>query len=433
LLSIVALAAGAAVTAAQLPTDEQRALRTRIEERYVVVPLDDGVILRPRAQMRDVRLVEIAGGTVSVNGATVSGRELRERLGGDADAVLRLSYLTSAQLRALFEPAGGAAEPSGESQPPLERPERTESEREAPRRPHRASGDRVRILGDVVVNEDEEITGQVVAVLGSVRVDGEVGQQVVAVLGSVDLGPKAVVRGDIVSVGGRVRRAPGAQTRGGVTEVSVADSNFGVRFGPWVHGWSPFHWFPGFGAVPRLIGSGFRLLLLLILTGIVLVVAGRSVEASAQRVSDNPLKATLVGLVAEVLIFPVLLLTSFVLAVSIIGIPLLLLMPFVVLLLVLMALVGFTGTAAAVGQWVQRRFGTGASTPYVSVCIGVLVILSPLLIGRVFGLAGWPATPFAMLFVSAGFAVELLAWASGFGAVVTNTFTRWQAHRAARV
>ena len=59
--------------------------------------------------------------------------------------------------------------------------------------------------------EDEEVTGQVVAVLGSVRIDGAVGDQVVAVLGSVELGPKAVVRGDIISVGGRVHRSEGAR------------------------------------------------------------------------------------------------------------------------------------------------------------------------------------------------------------------------------
>jgi hypothetical protein len=187
----------------------------------------------------------------------------------------------------------------------------------------------VRILGDVQVAEDEEVTGQVVAVLGSVRVDGEVGDQVVAVLGSVELGPRAVVRGDVVSVGGRVRRAPGAQTRGGVTEVAFADPDFRVRAAPWLDGWGPFVPFVSFGAVPRLIGSGFRLLLLLLLAGIALLVARRTVEASAHRVSDNPVKVTLIGLIAEILILPALVLTAIVMAISIIGIPLLVLIPVV--------------------------------------------------------------------------------------------------------
>jgi hypothetical protein len=86
----------------------------------------------------------------------------------------------------------------------------------------------------------------------------------------------------------------------------------------------------------------------------------------------------------------------------------------------------------AVGQWLQRRLALEPSTMFVSVCLGVLVILSPLLIGRLLAVAGWPVTPFAALLIGAGFAVELLAWASGFGAVLTNAFTRWQAGRPAR-
>ena len=61
----------------------------------------------------------------------------------------------------------------------------------------------------MVVNEGEEVTGQVVAVLGSVRINGEVGDQVVAVLGTVELGPKAVVHGDVVTVGGRLAPSRG--------------------------------------------------------------------------------------------------------------------------------------------------------------------------------------------------------------------------------
>ena len=82
--------------------------------------------------------------------------------------------------------------------------------------------------------------------------------------------------------------------------------------------------FDGFGAVPRLIGTGFRLLLLLLFASLAMVVARGSVERSAQRVSDNPVKAALVGVAAELLFVPVLVLTCIVLSISIVGIPLLL-------------------------------------------------------------------------------------------------------------
>ena len=294
---------------------------------------------------------------------------------------------------------------------------------------HRAGGDRVRVFGDVNVREDEQVSGQVVAVIGSVRIDGEVGDQVVAVLGSVNLGPKAVVNGDIVSVGGRVRRAEGSQVRGAVTEVSLADADTRLHIGPWAGGIGALSLFDGFGAFPRLLASTFRFLLLVILTSLAMIIARGTVEASAHRLADDPIKATLVGIAAEILVVPVLVLTALVLAISLIGIPLLLLLPFVVLFLILLALIGFSGTAFAIGQWARRRFGLATSPGIIDVCLGVLLILLPVLVGRVIALGGWPTSPVSFLLIAAGAGLEFLAWSAGFGAVLTNAFGRWQARR----
>jgi hypothetical protein len=426
LLVVVAIARAAAQPA---PADEQQALRARIEQRYDVVPLAVGVALTPKSPRGDVRLVEISD-TIAINGVAVSGRELRDRLGADADAILRLSYIGRDDLRKLF-----AREPAPDKEPPLERPSQVTPPAppppEPPSRPMRRSGrDRIRIFGDVVVREGEEVTGEVVAVLGSVRIDGEVSQEVVAVLGSIELGPRAVVHGDVVSVGGRLRRDPGAQVGGSVTEVSLGD--FGTRIDiPWVTGWGPFH-FGGFGPVTRLVGTTFRLVLLALLASIALVVARRAVEGSAQRVTDEPVRATLVGFVAWALIVPVFMLVAMVLAISVVGIPLLILLPFALLFLMLMALVGFSGTAAAVGQWARRRFGMANVSAFADLCLGILIILLPVLIARIVAFAGWTVSPLVFLLVTIGLAVEFVAWSSGFGAILTNAFSRWQATRAAR-
>jgi hypothetical protein len=430
---LVAAVALSAVVAAQELRPEDEALRSRIEARYDVVPLSDGVGLRPKNPIKDVRLIEVSD-TISINGVTVSGRELRDRVGADADAILKLSYLDPAVRHALFTkppteepqpPAVAPAEPS-----PGEPPTEPQDRRYHPMR--RSGGDRVRIFGDVSVREGEEVAGQVVAVIGSVRIDGEVGDQVVSVLGSVDLGPKAVVRGDIVSVGGRVRRAPGAQVGGGVTEVSLADARWDPRFEPWLREVGLISMFDGFSGVPRLIGTMFRVLLLMLFASIAMVVARAAVERSAQRVSDNPIKATLVGLLAEVMFVPVLVLTCIVLAISIVGIPLLLLIPFVILFFMLLALVGFTGTALAIGQWARRQFSLGAASGFADVWLGIVIILFPVLVGRLIGLGGFLTGPVVVLLVGAGLGLEFLAWSTGFGAVLTNTFSRWQARRATR-
>jgi hypothetical protein len=426
--------------------DDARALRERLERRYDIVALSDGVALRPKTRAGDVRLIEVAAGAVLVNGSAVTGRELRDRLGEDADAVLRVSYLSAADLKTFAAPAAESAQPGeGRSrpvapEPPLESPRPpdanagVEAERRAideARWPRRSHGDRIRIFGDVSVDRDEEITGQVVAVFGSVRVNGRVGDQVVAVMGSVQLGPESVVGGDVVSVGGRVYRESGSEVRRGVTEVAMDELPFGVHVGPW-RSWGDGPWFSSFGAIPRLFGTALRLSLLLLVTGIALIIARRGVEASAERVIESPVKVTAVGLLAELLVLPVLVLTVIVLSISIIGIPLLLLIPFVVVGLIFMALVGFTGTAAAVGGAVQRRMSGSVRVDFAAVLVGLLVILSPLLIARLLALGGWPLTPVAVVLVGVGFAVELLAWASGFGAMLINAFTRWQARRPFR-
>jgi hypothetical protein len=125
-------------------------------------------------------------------------------------------------------------------------------------------------------------------------------------------------------------------------------------------------------------------------------------------------------------------LVTVVLSISIIGIPLLLLEPFAVLFLLLMAVVGFAGTASALGQWAGRRFGLGTASGIADVCLGIFIILLPVLLGRLVALGGWTLSPVVFLLVATGVAVEFLAWSSGFGAVLTNAFSRWQAKRATR-
>ncbi len=110
------------------------------------------------------------------------------------------------------------------------------------------------------------------------------------------------MHGDVVTVGGRLRRDPGAQVGGSVTEVSLGDFGASVHI-PWMWGWGPFH-FGGFGPVTRLVGTTFRFVLLALVACLALVVARRAVEGSAQRVADEPVRSTLIGLVAWVLFVP---------------------------------------------------------------------------------------------------------------------------------
>ena len=86
----VAIAANVHAAPQQVSADERQALRSRVAQQYDVVPLSGGVALRPKSPRGDVRLIEISD-TIAINGVPVSGRELRERVGADADAIQQAS------------------------------------------------------------------------------------------------------------------------------------------------------------------------------------------------------------------------------------------------------------------------------------------------------------------------------------------------------
>ena len=67
------------------------------------------------------------------------------------------------------------------------------------------ANDRVRIGGDVVVEKGMTVK-DAVAVGGNVTVNGVVNKSAVAVGGSVFLGPDAVVRKDVVCIGGVIEK-----------------------------------------------------------------------------------------------------------------------------------------------------------------------------------------------------------------------------------
>ena len=109
---------------AQSASDQQEALRRQIEQRFDMIPLPNGVVLRPKSGDRRVRSIEVTDGSIAIDGAPATGVELRNRLGADADVVLRLSYLDADARRQLLGSAAAPA-PDRSIEPPAEavRPE----------------------------------------------------------------------------------------------------------------------------------------------------------------------------------------------------------------------------------------------------------------------------------------------------------------------
>ena len=421
--------------AATQPTAEQDALRQKLERRFEVLALRDGVGLQPKNSRR-ARLIEVTDAAIAIDGAPVTGGEIREKLGaGDADLVLQLSYLAPAVRQRLFRngpvPAPSSLPLTPEAVAPPGAPETLTIEPESRPRLRRRGGDgndRVRFGGSVAVEEGETVNGDVVAIGGSVRVDGTVSGDAVAIGGGLRLGPHAEVEGDVVTLGGALSRDPGARIGGGIVDIPIGNFDFGqLRWRRFPFGRALLPALPFFGAAAgllALLGTLMRVFVLSILASIVLLVGRDYVERVSARAALEPPKAGAVGVLAQLLFVPLLVATIVVLVITLIGIPLLVLIPFALLALAVVFLVGFTAVAYWVGRLVSAKLAWHDENPYIAAVLGILLLVSPLLVARLLGLANWLMFPITGSLVFLGLLVEYAAWTVGFGAVALQRFAR---------
>jgi hypothetical protein len=246
----------------------------------------------------------------------------------------------------------------------------------------------------------------------------------VAVGGALILGPHADVEGDAIAIGGGVRRDPGSRIGGKIVDMGGINFDFGqLRWNRFPFG--RFGW-PFMGAAVgffALMSTVMRVLVLCVLASIVLFVAREHVERVGARAAAEPLKAGAIGVLAQLLFFPLLIVTIVVLVVTIIGIPLLVLIPFALMALAVIFLLGFTAVAYNIGRLVNQRFDWSSANPYLTTATGILLLVSPVLIARLLGLA-WLLFPVTGILVFFGLLAEYLAWTVGLGAVALLRFSK---------
>jgi hypothetical protein len=448
LVLIAAAGSGDSRLHAQSPAVDPEALRARVERRFEVLPLREGLALRPRDTSRGVRSIEIAAGTIAIDGVPATGAELRQKLGSDADLVLQLSYLADAERSLLLgltsvppapsaapaSPASPAAPPAPVDVPPVSPPDPPAIDRGRPdsndrrngsarsRRSSRGGDDTVRFGSSITVRADEIVDGDVVAIGGHVTVEGEVRGDVVAVGGGLTLGPHAIVGNNVVAVGGVLRRDPGARIGGDVQEVGIGS----IDFGQWNWSMNPLTMWGAsmVGSAFALFGTIARVAILCLLAALVILLGRDYVERAGALAAIEPLKAGAVGLLAQLLFLPILIITIVVLVITIVGIPLLILIPFLFLGLALIGLVGFTAVSYRVGLHLALRLGWNTDNPYLTTVGGILVLLSPALLARIIGLSGFPGLPLAGILIFLGLMVEYVAWTIGFGSMALLRFSR---------
>lgn len=329
------------------------------------------------------------------------------------------------------EPAPPASPPP----PPPPQPSVEDEREERGRRARRSNGGEIFRVGTPVrVDRDErvdgsvivlgapvrvlgEVTGEVLVIGGPLIIDGEVRQNVAAIGGPIRLGPQAVVGGDIAALGGSLRRARGATVEGDIADIP----NFNVD----LSGLQPDFWpfASGRSRMARtwdLAGTVVRIIFLALVAAIALLAMRGTVERVAERAASEPLKSGLVGFLAQMLIVPVSVVTVILLVISLIGIPLLLLAPFVILGLVCVSIIGFTGVALGIGHAARSRMGALGPATYTTVWAGIVLLVMPNILGETMDVAGGMFRAFGLMFLVIGVLVEYAAWTAGLGALILN-------------
>jgi uncharacterized RDD family membrane protein YckC len=239
---------------------------------------------------------------------------------------------------------------------------------------------------------------EVVVVFGSATIGGEVDRDVVVVFGSVRLLPTARIHGSLVTTGGGVTIEDGA-TVGRDFVVTAGGVDAPPAFHPggdYVIVGLPGMARQGEAVVPfftrgllwgRLIVPSLPWLWAVVAVIVLVYLAinllfDRPVRACVQVLESRPLSAFLVGLLALILIGPV----SFILAVSVIGIPV---VPFLVCGLFIAGLLGKVGVTRWLGSSLVAETEPGSRAQSVrSFFIGTAVILLAYMV-PVLGILTW--------------------------------------------
>ena len=92
-IGALGLGMAAPVFAQPALTADEQALGEAVRDRYDVALLSGGLALSPLDDVAGVRMIEVGESTIAIDGLLVTGQELRDRVGADADLIVRLTYL----------------------------------------------------------------------------------------------------------------------------------------------------------------------------------------------------------------------------------------------------------------------------------------------------------------------------------------------------
>ena len=254
----------------------------------------------------------------------------------------------------------------------------------------------VRVFSDIEVPAGRRVIGDVVAIFGSVDVEGQVEGDVVAVLGSVHLRPGAAVTGDAVSIGGVLDQAEGVEVHGETVSVGFVPVSWGIpalsfTMSAIVAGW----------LAALFIGWLFAFLFPTRMLRVAATSSRRTAASLLLGLVSLPLFVSAVGL----------------LFVTVVGIPLAVLLPPAYLLL------GFAGQLAATYvlgcKLTGRRLG-GGNGLMVPILAGTLLVAAFFVVGALLFVLPGVARPLAVFTVMLGLLIVMGLTTIGTGAFMLS-------------
>jgi hypothetical protein len=294
---------------------------------------------------------------------------------------------------------------------------------DADRRWRHRDGLQIRVGRSYHLPADQIASWPIVVVGGSATIDGRVEDDIVVIGGPVTIGPSAQVRANVVALGGEVKVADSAQVSGEIHDVSVLWPEIRFALRDWLWGIDR-GWWPVF----ELTATVFRYVLTIIAACLMALLAPAWVRRIEDRVSDAPLAAAFVGDASEMLALPVFVIVIAGLVVTIIGIPLLILVPFAVLALLATWLAGFASVAAFLGSRLRGRARPfGAAPSVIDVAWGVTLLFVLPIASDILAFGSFFTWPLSTSLGVAGFVFEYLAWTIGLGAALLAPLRRrWE-------
>ena len=278
-----------------------------------------------------------------------------------------------------------------------------------------SDGVHLRILRDYHLAAGATADDPIVVIGGSANIDGRAESEIVVIGGTLRIGPSAVIRGDLVTVGGEAIIDPAADVAEEIAETIVTWPDVGFTWARLANGW----W-----AVAAFAAMVVRLCVVLVACLLLTLIAPRWIRAISVRASTSTAAAGAVGVGGELLFLPGIVLLVIGLVISIIGIPLLAAMPFLIGAAAIVWVAGFAGVVVRVGARLRGSDSDYTIAPVGDLFVGFLAITSVTVVAHLLSLGPASLSPIALALGAVGLAIEYIAWTIGLGAAIMNLFGR---------